>query len=123
MATIYEERAKKKVKRQRPEFYIQSDIIKYFKENYPEYLIYSCPNEACYKRKGYFEAMGLLPGVADLTIITDKRPLFIECKSPDGRQSKEQRIFQANVERLGYKYYIVRSLQQFKDIIQTEFNQ
>lgn len=113
---------KTKKKRNRPEFYIQHDIVNYFKKEYPDFILFCCPNEATYKRKSYFEAIGLLSGVADLVILTDKRPLFIECKSADGRQSKEQRQFQANVERLGYSYHLVRSLEQFKEIIQTEFN-
>lgn len=111
-----------KKKRQKPEWYIQKDIVSFFKKEYPEYLIYSCPNEATYRRREYFHQIGMMSGVSDLQIITDKRVLFIECKAPQGKQSTEQRQFQSIVENLGYHYYIVRSLDQFKEIIKQELN-
>lgn len=111
-----------KKKRERPEFYIQKDIVSWFRTEYPEFLIFSCPNEATYRRREYFHSIGMLSGVSDLIVVTDKRVLFIECKAPQGKQSTEQRQYQSIVETLGYHYYIVRSLDQFKEIISNEFN-
>lgn len=113
---------RKPVKRQRPEYLIQRDIVNWFRKEYPDFLLFSCPNEAIYRRREYFHQLGALSGVSDLVIVTDKRVLWVECKSDTGRQSTEQRQFQSNVERLGYKYYLVRSLSQFKEIISNEFN-
>lgn len=111
-----------KKKRQKPEWCIQRDIVSFFMKEYPEYLIYSCPNEATYRRREYFHQIGMMSGVSDLQIFTDTQVIFIECKSQQGKQSTEQRLFQSVVENLGYHYYIVRSLDQFKEIISNEFN-
>lgn len=98
------------------------NIVDWFKKEYPNFLIFSVPNEAIYRRREYFHQLGALSGVSDLIIVTDKRVLWVECKSDTGRQSTEQRQFQSCVENLGYNYYIVRSLDQFKEIISNEFN-
>lgn len=112
----------KKKKREKPEFWVQKNIVDWFKKEYPNFLIFSVPNEAIYRRREYFHQLGALSGVSDLVIVTDKRVLWVECKSDTGRQSTEQRQFQSIVENLGYHYYIVRSLDQFKEIIKQEFN-
>lgn len=59
-----------------------------------------------------------LPGEADLTLFQRSgKTIFIEVKTPTGRQSKQQRAFQKRVEELGFKYKIVRSLDDAKNLI------
>lgn len=59
-----------------------------------------------------------LPGEADLTLFQrGGKTIFIEVKTPTGRQSKQQRAFQKRVEELGFKYKIVRSLDDAKNLI------
>lgn len=59
-----------------------------------------------------------LPGEADLTLFQrGGKTVFIEVKTPTGRQSKQQRAFQKRVEELGFKYKIVRSLDDAKNLI------
>ena len=53
-----------------------------------------------------------VPGQADLTgILPDGRRLEIEAKSPDGRQTEEQRNFQRMIERFGGVYVLARSVE------------
>ena len=51
-----------------------------------------------------------IKGESDLTLfMRGGEAVFIETKTARGRQSKEQRHFQQVVEKLGYKYIIMRS--------------
>ena len=40
---------------------------------------------------------------------------MIELKNDTGKQSKEQLLWQATIEKAGFKYLIMRSLQDFID--------
>ena len=48
--------------------------------------------------------------------------LFVEFKTPTGRQSAAQKEFQRQVEAEGYKYIIVRSVEQFISEIKAYLN-
>jgi len=50
------------------------------------------------------------PGGADLIGLYNGRFLAIEIKTPIGRQSPEQKLFQQLVEKLGGTYLILRSV-------------
>jgi hypothetical protein len=55
--------------------------------------------------------------------IVDVTPaLCIEIKTPTGRQSPEQRAWQAAIEAQGYKYAIARDVLGFVKIIQEYLN-
>lgn len=98
---------------------IQAECIQWFKENRKEDIIFSVPNEACFKRKIYFERLGLLSGVSDTIVIIKNKVLFIEFKAPKGEQSPEQREFEKNVLNKGFSYYIVRSVEEFIEVIEN----
>lgn len=51
------------------------------------------------------------PGGSDLVGVFRGRAVFIELKTPIGRQSKEQRQFQQLVERKGGIYVVIRSVE------------
>ena len=104
---------------------IQQEILMWYKNNFclkqhnPQNIIFSVPNESKSKRETLQKmAIGMMPGVSDLIIIQSDQVLFIEVKTPTGTQSKSQKRFQYLVEALGYKYYLVRSLEDFKTIIE-----
>lgn len=101
---------------------LQKNIIDYIHQNYPQLLVFSVPNESTYRRRNYFHSLGMLSGVSDLILIFLNTVLFIECKAPKGRQSIEQINFQKRVEALGFKYFIVRELDEIKNIINNELN-
>lgn len=69
--------------------------------------------------------MGVTAGCADTALFMSRggfHALFIEFKTDIGRQSDAQKLFQQNVEAQGYKYIIVRSLEQFKQEMENYLN-
>lgn len=64
--------------------------------------------------------MGIRNGASDAFLIMQDKVVFIEFKTPIGKQRTEQLDFQLSVEEKGHKYYIVRTLEQFKDVLQRE---
>lgn len=95
---------------------IQGRCVEWFRANYPEWLIFSVPNEACFKRKQYFDSLGLLNGVSDTIAVKDGEVMFIEFKRDGGKQSNEQKLFQSKVEALGHHYHLIYDLDEFKEI-------
>lgn len=66
------------------------------------------------------KSMGLLAGVADtIVILPSKELVFVEFKTDVGRQSKAQKEFEKRVTDLAYKYFVIRSLSEFKELIIT----
>lgn len=105
---------------------IQREIVRYYRFMHPDVPIFSIPNGAQRNEKQGKRLVdeGLTAGAADLFIphkshfLTaqgwiESNGIFVEVKSPEGRQSKAQKIFQKKVENLGYIYLIVKSLDDF----------
>ncbi len=107
------------------EIKIQSEIVQWFRNNYclrhhnPRYEIFSVPNESAYNNN-QFKAMGVRSGVSDLIVLLNKKTLFIELKNETGKQRDSQKDFETVVQKLGFDYYIVRTLEEFKTIIENE---
>ena len=58
-----------------------------------------------------------LPGEADLTLFTHGgRTIFIEVKTQTGRQSQDQKHFEAVVTAYGFEYIIMRSREDAKTL-------
>lgn len=100
---------------------IQQTIVIFYKNNYclnhhePQHAIFSVPNESKSKQETLQKmAIGMMPGVSDLIIIRPGEVIFIEIKTRTGTQSVTQKKFQSIVELLGFKYHLIRSLEQFK---------
>lgn len=100
---------------------IQQKIFKWYHNNFclkhhdPQNIIFSVANESSnVKEQMYKKSIGLISGVSDLIVITQSEVIFVEVKTPKGRQSPKQKEFQSKVEALGYRYLIVRSLEDFK---------
>lgn len=57
---------------------------------------------------------GLKSGVADLGLMfRNGRMVFVEVKTADGVQSKEQKEFEALCKYMGFAYHIARTLDEF----------
>lgn len=53
-----------------------------------------------------------MSGESDLTLFScGGKTYFIEIKTPTGKQSKKQKAFQNAVENLGFKYIIMRNVE------------
>lgn len=106
----------------REESIIQSKCVEWFKNTYclkhntERFDIFSVPNEATYKNN-QFKAMGVRNGASDLVVVLKNKVLFIEMKDPKGNQSESQLDFQNVVTNLNHQYHIIRSVEQFKELI------
>ena len=103
---------------------IQQACVEWFRYKYPAYrkLLFAIPNGGKRSKKlgGIMKKEGLTEGVADLFLSVPKfgrAGLYIEMKTPTGRQQKSQKDFQKDVIRVGYGYTICRSSKQFEEIV------
>lgn len=108
---------------------LQVASVRWFRLQYPEYapLLFAVPNGGARdKREGArLKAEGVTAGVADLLLLLPRvkhdaeggtyyvPALCIEMKTDTGRQQATQRAWQSAVESEGYKYIVVRSLDEF----------
>ena len=66
------------------------------------------------------KSVGLLRGVSDNIIVTKKGVFFVEFKlGKKGVQSDAQKEFEMRVNNLGYTYVLIRSVDQFKEFVNT----
>lgn len=97
---------------------LQSNCFQWHWNNYPHErgMLFHVNQKARNPIEGNrMKAMGVVPGVSDMIYL--KGPVFIEMKSQDGRQSPDQILFEGVVTKLGYRYVIVRSFEEFKQLI------
>lgn len=103
---------------------IQQACVRWFRLQYPHLVLFAIPNGG---RRGKVEAAimkgeGVLAGVADLFLMHANfryNGLFIEMKTPDGRQSESQKDFEQNAHERGYCYKICRTFDEFRDVVIT----
>lgn len=104
---------------------LQAKIYKWYHNTYctklnnPRHCIFAVPNggKRSKSEAARFKATGLVAGVSDLIVIQPNRIIFIELKLPTGKQQKTQIDFENTVKALGFEYYVVRSLEEFKKIV------
>lgn len=113
------------------EDFLQQQIYQFFQNTYclkhhtPRGLIFSVPNGGTrnIREAMTMKATGLLSGVSDLIVfLPNGKMLFVELKLQNGRQSDNQKDFEKRVDDLGYPYHIIRSLEQFKELINVELS-
>ena len=100
---------------------IQQEIYLWFHNQYclknQDNLIFSVPNESKSAREQmYKKSLGLTAGVSDLIVLTLGKCSFVEVKRQDGKQRDNQKNFEQKVKLLGFEYFLVRSLDDFKKI-------
>lgn len=109
-------------KKGRPEEYLQAAIVRYYRMQYPDRyeMLFSNHNNANSAQQGEkAKAQGRVAGVADLTYLQPNgKVVFIEVKTATGKQSPEQKKWQKLVEENGYRYEIVRSIDDAKKIFE-----
>lgn len=95
---------------------IQISCVKWFKIQYPRYIIFAVPNGGTRNKKEMIWMLreGILPGAADLCICGDRgKILFVEMKTKTGKQNPNQKAFEQKVKELGFEYMVCRSLEDF----------
>jgi len=102
---------------------LQSSMVRWFDLRYPKLrgLLFAVPNGGARTAATgrILKATGVRAGVADLVFLSLGHTLLIEVKTPSGRQQKTQKAWQQLVERAGFEYVIVRSLDAFMAVIQA----
>lgn len=114
---------------------IQIECVKWFRDYFPDLapLLFHPNNEAYFG--GYCRTpeeraikgkrakdKGVTPGVADLILLYASAPyhgLCIEMKTKTGGQEPPQKEWQKAVEKRFYRYELVRSVEQFQELIET----
>ena len=103
------------------EIQLQAEIFQYHWNSRPHErgLLFHVNNKARNAIEGNkMKAMGVVQGVSDLIYLKPGGSvIFIELKTETGTQSPEQRKWQQKVELAGYKYFIVKSLTDFKKLL------
>lgn len=107
---------------------LQIVCVRWFRLQYPSLapLLFSVPNGGRRDRVtgAILKAEGAVAGVADLLLLvpnTNYHGLCIEMKTPKGRQSSAQKEWQVAVETMEYKYAVVRSFEEYRDLIREYF--
>lgn len=89
-------------------------------------LLFSIPNGGARNAitGAKLKAEGVVAGVADLCLAVPRGGgvLFIELKTPTGRQSERQKAWQAAVEKAGNTYVVIRDFSQFVSTINNYLN-
>lgn len=105
---------------------MQVSCVRWFRLQYSQYslLLFAVPNGGRRDRTtgAKLKAEGVVAGVADIILLVPSNGyhgLLIELKTATGRQSESQRAFMAEAEKQGYLYVVVRSVDDFVNVIKT----
>ncbi len=106
---------------QQTEGRIQSECFQWFWNTFPDLrgLMYHVPNggQMTGARGNMLKAMGVVAGVPDLEFHFWKRTFFLECKTPTGTVSTDQKNIHTILHEHGFRVFVFRSKEQFQDII------
>ena len=114
---------------QHKESELQIQCVRWFAYEYPHLrmLLYHPQNEGTANgrvRGAIAKAEGVVAGVADLILQAPSEYGFsclaIEMKTPTGRQSPEQKMFELYIKAAYGKYVVIRTFDDFKAIV-TEY--
>ena len=116
---------------------LQRACVAWFRRKYPDYkrLLFAVPNGGGRSKieAGIMKAEGVTAGVSDMILLMpswDYHGLCIEfkciktsvkngeVKKTKTYQSAEQKAWQADVEDAGYKYAVVRDMDEFAELIE-----
>ena len=92
----------------------------FFHNKYPKLrklLNYNLNNSPDARSGAINKSLGLQKGRSDLTLYYKGTVYHIELKTKTGKQSKAQEEFEDIMESHGFNYYIIRSLEEFKALI------
>lgn len=106
---------------------IQADCYAHFWNTFPQYrkCYFAIPNENNRADSSAIsgairKAMGVTKGVADTMLAIQRGGyggMFVEFKTETGKQSDAQKEWQTIIENQRYLYRVVRSLEEFKELI------
>ena len=117
----------KRRKRGQPEMKLQAECFRLAWNNFPvtRKLLFHVENELSLAgdnaiRGAIRRSEGIVKGVADLILLIPNEHhhgLMIEMKTQDGYQSRAQKEWQSLVESQGYRYEVIRSVEDFRALL------
>lgn len=114
-------RRAREVKPKEVEHNIQVACVRWFRYEYPELALnlFAVPNGGWRTETTAvnLKAEGVIPGVSDLILLHksgEYGALLIEMKTSKGRQSDNQKAWEAHITKYGYKYVVCRSFEDFE---------
>jgi len=102
------------------EIKLQSEIFKHFHNNFPNergLLCYNLNNSANKIQGNQNKALGLIAGRSDMVYYRNGKATMIELKTIDGIQSKDQKNWENVIKCQGFDYYIIRTLDEFIELL------
>lgn len=103
---------------------LQRACVAWFRMQYADkaYCLFAIPNGGRRDKitAAIMKGEGVLAGVADLFLMVPNEGfhgLWIEMKTPKGRASDSQKLFESLSKSQGYEYRIARTLDEFQFII------
>jgi len=108
---------------------LQQECYMHLHNHYPHMrgLFFEVHNNANSAISGVVhKAIGRVAGVADMCLLIPARGgnaarvIFVEFKTPTGRQSPKQKVWQETVERAGFQYVVIRSVEDFRSLVRDE---
>ena len=111
------------------EHQLQCACVQWFRLQHPalNHNLFAVPNGGRRDKTtgAKLKAEGVKAGVADLILLKPNakhHALLIEMKTAKGRQTQSQRDWQRDIERDGYKYVVIRSVQAFIQTVNDYLN-
>lgn len=103
---------------------IQQTCIGYARLFPTKIICEGTPAQAKRTNSGYMRmsSEGYISGSSDLKVFNQDKIIFIELKDRKGKQSDKQKEYQSLIESFGLKYFLVRSFDEFKSIVDSEFS-
>ena len=109
---------------------LQQSCVTWFRYQYPHlaFLLWHPKNEGHGDQVAgaRAKAEGVVPGVPDLILAIPSVyhcMLCLEMKAPKGRQSDNQRRYQAYAETATAEYHVVRDINTFQDVVMQYLSQ
>ena len=99
---------------------IQQEIVIWFNNTYPQYrglLCYNNNNSVGGFRGKQNKFLGIIVGRSDLVLYVRGQATMIELKNDKGTQQPTQKSWQSLVQSQGFRYEIIRSLEEFQKLV------
>ena len=100
---------------------IQQEIVVHFNNNYPNLrgcLCYNNNNSVGGYRGKVNKYLGIIKGRSDMVLYYFGKAIHIELKTETGKQRKDQKEWESLMKNQGFDYYIIRSLEEFIELIE-----
>ena len=105
---------------------LQQACVRWFRYQYPTALICAIPNGGYRSpiEAKIMKSEGVTAGMPDLLIcLPYEKTLFVELKTEKGNLTECQEVMHERLRKLGYGVHVVRSIDDFKCLIDEEVNQ